>query len=102
MTGLVTAWLAEVVIISYRATQKGTNEGTAQVPLPRPSQYAASFLIFGVLGMLPDRFQNVATMVGWGLVVATFLNLYNPIKAGQSKPTVAKSGTATAAGNTAG
>jgi hypothetical protein len=101
MTGLVTAWLAEVVLISYRATRKGANEGTSTLALPLPSQFVGSFAIYGVLGLLPDSASTFASLVGWGLVAATFLNLYQPLKQGQTTPTVAKSGTQTAAGNTA-
>lgn len=101
MTGLVSAWLAEVVLISYRATRKGANEGTANVPLPLPSQYAGTFVIYGALAFLPQSAAGFASLVGWGLVAATFLNLYQPLKPGQTTPTVASSGTKNALGNVA-
>ena len=101
MTSLVTAWLTEVALISYRATQKGANAGTANVPLPLPASYASTFVVYGALALLPDSASAFAGLVGWGFVVATFLNLYNPIKSGQKTPTVATSGSKNAAGNTA-
>jgi hypothetical protein len=105
MTGLVTAWLTEVVLISYRATKQGTNQGTASVPFPLPSRYAGTFVIYGALGLLPQSAGNLAAAIGWGIVLATFLNLYNPLTAwgaaGKQAPTVAKSGTTNAIGNTA-
>jgi hypothetical protein len=101
MTGLVTAWMTEIALISYRATKKGANQGTEKVPLPLPSQYAGSFLIYGALGMLPDSAAGLAAAVGWGLVAATFLNLYIPQAPGQIGATIAKSGQTNALGNTA-
>jgi hypothetical protein len=99
MKGLMTAWLAEVVLISYRATRPGANEGTQSVPFPLPAQYASTFVIYGALGLLPDSAAGLASAVGWGFVVATLLNLWQPLKAGQTKPDVAVPGTLNAAGN---
>jgi hypothetical protein len=101
MTGVLTAWLVEVCIITYRDTQKGKNQGTAQLSLPMPSVYASTFLIFGVLGLLPARAMTVANLAAWGLVVATFLNLWAPLTGGQTHASVAQSGTKNAAGNPA-
>jgi hypothetical protein len=99
--GLLTAWLAEIVLISYRATRSGASEGTASVPFPLPSQYASTFIIYGTLGLLPDQADALAAVVGWGFVVATLLNLWVPVKPGQVGAQVAKPGQATAAGNIA-
>lgn len=101
MTGLVTAWLTEVVLITYRASKKGSSNGTAQVPFPRPGLYAGSFLIYGALGLLPNSAGSFAALVGWGIVVATFLNLYNPLPSATAIPTVATKGQQNAVGNTA-
>jgi hypothetical protein len=101
VTGLVTAWLCEVVVITYRDTKKGSNMGTAQVSLPLPSAYASSFLIFGGLGLLPASASTFASLVGWGIVLATALNLWAPLTPGQKAPTIAQSGAPTAAGNKA-
>lgn len=99
--GLMAAWLAEVVLISYRATRPGANQGTENVPLPLPSQYASTFIIYGTLRLLPESGSQFASLVGWGLVVATLMNLWQPIKPGSVTPQIAKPGQATAAGNTA-
>jgi protein-S-isoprenylcysteine O-methyltransferase Ste14 len=101
MTGVVTAWLVEVVVITYRASQKGQSQGTAQVSLPMPSVYASTFLVFGVLGLLPAGASTFASVAAWGLVLATFLNLWAPLSQGQTHPNVAQTGAKTAAGNTA-
>lgn len=102
MSGLVTAWLAEVILISYRATKKGSNQGTTQVPLPRPGQYAATFVIYGALGLLPASAGGFAALVGWGIVAATLLNLYQPLGASSATPKVAQTGDSTATGQIAG
>jgi hypothetical protein len=78
MTGLLTAWLAEMVLIAYRGAKNGT---TANNPIPHlslPSEYASTFIIYGALAFIPGEGQKVAGAIGWGLVVATALNLWTP------------------------
>lgn len=104
MGSLTAAWLTEVVLISYRAVKRG-GQGTGNVPLPMPSQYAATFIVFGALGMIASvapRARTFAGLTGWGFVIATFLNLYNPIQQAGQTPTIAQPGTPTATGATAG
>jgi hypothetical protein len=102
--GLLSAWLAEVVLITYRAIKQPAatgSTGTQSVPsLPLPSYYAATFVVYGALAFLPESAGNFGALVGWGFVVATALNLYEPVKAGTT-PKVATTGETTAAGNTA-
>lgn len=77
MTGLLTAFLAEVALITYRNVKPGISVPTdAPIPAPLPSVYAAPAIAFGLLGLVPSRGQSVAGMIGWGLVAATFLNLF--------------------------
>lgn len=78
MTGLLSAWVAELVLITYRTAKQGT---TVDNPIPHlalPSEYASTFIIYGALAFIPGEAQKVATAIGWGLVVATFLNLWDP------------------------
>lgn len=91
MTGLLSAWVAEMVLIAYRGSKSGS---TANNPIPHlalPSEYASTFIIYGALAFIPGEGQRVATAVGWGLVVATFLNLWTPGKSvtGKAGATVA-------------
>jgi len=85
MTGLLSAFLAEVVIVTYRAYSKsGVAGGGISTPdqaplnLPLPSYYTAPILAYGALALIPASGQQFASMVGWGLVVATLLNLWDP------------------------
>lgn len=99
MGSLAAAWLTEVVLISYRAVKR-TGQGTGQVPLPLPSFYAATFIVFGGLAMLPQQAKGFASITGWGFVVATFMNLYQPVPAGTAAgtaPTIAQQGGPTGA-----
>lgn len=89
MAGLYSAWLVEVVLITYRATRPGSNQGTRSLPWPLPAEYAATFVIFGALGLVSGRGQRVASLVGWGFVVATLLNFWDP-KTGKVKSATAK------------
>ena len=75
-TGLLTAWLAQVAIITYRGVK--TTPRTTPLPMPLPSSYVSSFIIYGGLSLLPGSLAPLPALVGWGFVVATFLNLYTP------------------------
>lgn len=93
MAGLLAAWFAEIAIITYRGFER---KSTVPVPiqgLPLPADYVGATVLFGGLGLLGrTQAQGVATLVGWGLVVATLLNLWTP-SSGKVKPgTTAKSG----------
>jgi hypothetical protein len=69
--GLFAAALVESAIITWR------DISTAKVP-PPPSDFVAVALIFGGLALFPDSSGNFPSLVGWGFVVATFLNLWSP------------------------
>lgn len=92
MSALLSAWVAEIVLIAYRGAKSGS---TANNPIPHlalPSEYASTFIIFGALAFIPGQGQRVASAVGWGLVVATFLDLWNPggtVKTAASSDTTA-------------
>jgi hypothetical protein len=82
MGPLLTAWLVEMGLITYRGAKQG-KFATNPIPhLALPSEYVASFIIYGGLALVPEGGQRVAAAVGWGLVVATFLNLWDPTTVG--------------------
>jgi hypothetical protein len=91
MSGLMTAWAAQLVIITYRASKQPAGNPIGGLALP--SQYASSFIIYGALGLIPDSGKQFATAVGWGLVVATLLNLWTP--GGQVSATASNQSAAT-------
>ena len=74
--GLLTAWLAAVAIITYRGVKQSPR--TTPLPMPLPSTYVSSFIIFGGLSLLPEEASTLASAMGWGLVVAMGLKLWNP------------------------
>ena len=78
MGTLLSAWLAELVLITYRGATRGTTANNPIPHLPVPADYAGSFIIFGALSFIPGEGQRVAGLMGWGLVLATALNFYNP------------------------
>mgnify|MGYP001545292766 CR=1 FL=1 len=91
MTSLLGAFLAQIVIISYReyagsGVAGGGINKPAQAPIsaPLPSAYAAPIIVYGALALVPGQGQRVAGAIGWGFVVATLLNLWNP--AGKVNP----------------
>ena len=77
---VLSAWLAEIIILTYRDTQqKKKNPVSLPIPgLPLPSVYASTFVIYGSLAFIPGQGQRVASAVGWGIVLATVLNLWSP------------------------
>lgn len=78
MSALLSAWIAEIVLIAYRGAKTGTTKNNPIPHLALPSEYASTFIIYGALAFVPGEGQKVAAAVGWGLVAATFLNLWNP------------------------
>lgn len=78
--GLLSAWLAQVAIITYRGVKQTPR--TTPLPMPLPSSYVSSFLIYGGLSLLPAQASPVTTALGWGLVVANLLGLWAPVKPG--------------------
>jgi hypothetical protein len=90
-----------MVLITYRGAKNGgTTADVVPIPhLPLPSEYASTFIIYGALAFIPGEGQRVASLVGWGLVVATFLNLWNPGGSVKSAATVAGTAGASTQGN---
>jgi hypothetical protein len=79
MSGLLGAFFVEVALVTYRAvTQGATKKTAAPIPYPLPSLYTSAIIVYGGLALLPDSFSPLPAMIGWGFVVATFLNLYTP------------------------
>lgn len=78
MNSLALAWLAETVLITYRAVGRGEASGNPLPNLPLPSEYVGTVIVFGTLGFIPGpNGQRVAGLLGWGLVIATALNLWD-------------------------
>jgi hypothetical protein len=78
MNTLTAAWLAELVLIAYRGG-KQTSTVRPIAHLAMPAEYASTFIIYGALSLVPDGpASRVAGLVGWGIVTATLLNLWDP------------------------
>lgn len=78
MNSITLAWLAEVVLITYRSASQKSAAPTPLANVPLPSSYVASFIIFGTLSLVPGQGQRVASVFAWGVVAATVLNLWDP------------------------
>ena len=89
------AWLAEVVLITYRSARQGGAKDNPIAHVPLPSEYVASFIIYGGLSFIPGRGAPVATAFGWGVVVATLLNLWDPATIGNKGGPAVKGGPST-------
>ena len=70
--------VAETGIIVYRSVKQG-RAATNPVPyLPLPVELADVAVFFGALSLLEGPAEPLATVIGWGIVVATLLNLWTP------------------------
>lgn len=78
MSLLALAWLSEVGLLTWRTTSKSDSPSGGKVPWP--SQYVATFVVFGSLSLVGEirGWDRVAALAGWGFVLATVLNLVDP------------------------
>lgn len=74
MNGVTTAWIAQLIIITYRDLKPGSTHNIGGLPLP--ADYLASFAIFGALGLIGGDAAKPAGVAAWGFVIASFLNLF--------------------------
>jgi len=70
--------LAETALITYRDVRNKSNVDNPIPHLPLPSQYVSVVLVYGGLSLLPKSFDRLTAVFGWGIVVATALNLFTP------------------------
>jgi hypothetical protein len=74
--GVLLAWLTEIGIITWRdLTGKAPNHTISGFPLP--ADYLATFMVFGVLGMVPKDnagASRAAALAAWAFVIATYMN----------------------------
>lgn len=82
MSSLLAAFFVETVLISYRQLANKASAlqvpQQAPLPIPLPASYSSAIIAFGVLGVLPRSLDPIPGLIGWGLVTATLLNLWNP------------------------
>lgn len=96
MSGILAAWVAEIVLITYRSAKRSASQGPKPIiGVALPSEYAASFVIYGGLSFIPESGARIATAVGWGLVLATALNLWDPSTLGNKGGPAIKGGPST-------
>ena len=69
--GLFAAALVESAIVTWRDVSQ------SKVP-PPSSDFVAVAIIFGGLSLFPDSAGSFPSVFGWGIVLATFLNLWSP------------------------
>ena len=67
--------LVETVLVTARGVFAKSAADNPIPHLPLPSEYLDVLVVFGILGLLPDRWSRITTLVGWGFVVATGLNM---------------------------
>lgn len=108
-TGLILPFLVETGLVTYRtvATSPGIQtgpSGNAPIKAPLPSLYTSVIIVYGGLALMPKSVGPIPQLIGWGFVIATFLNLYAPGSANAAAAANAKAAqalTTTAPGITA-
>lgn len=95
MNHVTTAALAEAALVTYRSIRGGQaatdpsgkpsaslkvagKPSQSPYAMPLPSEYTAVVIVFGALHFLEGPEPRVAGLIAWGLVLATFLNLWQP------------------------
>ena len=91
MTGLLSAFAAQVILITWRGASAGQLKSKdLPVPgMPVPANYVGAMIIYGILAALPGQAKGPAAVLGWGLVVANGLNIIpqlQPILGAYSEP----------------
>lgn len=71
MRGLLLAALVEAGLITWRDLSKDKI-------VPLPSDYVAVVIFYGGLSLLPESASGFAGVLGWGMVLATFLGYFDP------------------------
>lgn len=104
MGALLAAFVAEIGLITYRdvagSTAQKQNHTVAGLPLP--ADYMAAILLFGVLGLASSPgAQKTAALFGWGIVIATYMNLMPGVPKPIPGATGGSSSTTTSATTTA-
>lgn len=87
MFGVLTAWLVEIGIVTWRDITKPTPTNNV-AGLPIPSDYLATFVVFGSLAALSEvqAARTTASLAAWGFVLATVLNVVDPTDLIGGKP----------------
>lgn len=78
MANMIYPAIAETGLIIARDVMNGNSKNLPIPYLPVPAQLMAVIVVYGTLAVLPDRFDTIAALLGWGFVTATALNLYSP------------------------
>jgi hypothetical protein len=99
VNAILPAALAETALVTWRAVSKGNAKSNPVPNLPLPSNYTSVILFYGALALIPESGATFAAAVGWGMVIATLLNFWDPAGgiAGQPKPKANPTKTATPA-----
>jgi hypothetical protein len=83
MDSLTLPWMVEIGLISYRDYQANKRP-------PLPSEVLSTFVIFGFFTIISVAEPKLGAALGWGIVIATALN----VMPGVSSPTLVSKTTA--------
>jgi hypothetical protein len=95
MNPVLAAGIAEALLITYRGSKQGKYASSPIPHVPLPSEYVAVFIIFGGLSFIGGNGQRPAALFGWGVVLATLLNLWDPTTVGNRGGVAVKGGPST-------
>lgn len=96
---IVTPAIVETALVTIRGVFAKSAASNPVPHLPLPSEYLDVAVVYGILALVPERFSRVASMVGWGYVVATGLNMAGAFNRLSAKAAAQQSAAATTTGN---
>lgn len=85
MNTIAIPWGAEIAIITWRSVKDRNRP-------PIPSELLASFIVFGGISLLAPSQPKIASLMGWGIVIATALNVFPTLANSQPSATDQTSG----------
>ena len=92
---ITTPAIVETILVTARGALSSSAKDNPLPHLPLPSEYLDVLVVFGILGLLPQRWSKVTTLIAWGFVVATGLNMAGAF----SKLSAKSAGNTTQTGN---
>lgn len=92
MNNVLYPWLIEAGFLTWRTVTRGRPQQAGGGKIPWPADYVSTFVVFGALGVIADSSpgaSRAATLAGWGFVIATVLNLFDPTSLAKAQATQA-------------
>ena len=92
---ILTPAIIEMLLVTARGVVAKSAASNPVAHLPLPSEYLDVLVVFGALSLIPDKYGKFSSMVAWGFVVATGLNMTGAFNSIAAKAAAQKSSAST-------